>query len=72
MTWLEHLVSILSSKVHSLVDDILLDIDFLEFVRVGRVEDCRAISILKELLGLSREHIGHVLSFLQKLLDLVL
>ena len=39
MTRLEHLVAILLSEVHALVDDLMLHVHLLELVRVGRVKD---------------------------------
>ena len=39
MTRLEHLVAVLLSEVHALVDDLMLHIHLLELVRVGGVED---------------------------------
>ena len=39
MARLEHLVAVLLSEVHALVDDIMLHVHLLELVLVGWVED---------------------------------
>jgi hypothetical protein len=39
VTRLEHLVAVLLSEVHALVDDLMLHVHLLELVRVGRVEN---------------------------------
>jgi len=70
----EHLILILLLDVHTLVHCRLLDVELLESVRVVRVEGERTIRVLILLLGqhlLSEgaQHVGHVFSFLYKIIN---